>query len=273
MNLMDGSADSLETAAAASAADALSSSQSHSSDSAAHVQAAAALLAASEHEVWPLQLVDLRDGDQVEELYRLMRLVPEVIEFYLDDYVFPKTAKHQGMKLSATGQELGGDLIFPRRLGFSGTPSDLLPLELGAPKFEPGTDAKVLATLTDVDVVSARDLGGDWDVRSLLRSVATADPPVHALIDVGALVTGLSNLAVARFMLEEGLVWAEGCVFLDEGDCQMVLLRKGWHVVPLARLAALDSSKRFTFTIRCTRRGWTSGRRPEPPRRSPSART
>ena len=128
-----------------------------------HVQAAAALLAASEHEVWPLQLVDLRDGDQVEELYRLMRLVPEVIEFYLDDYVFPKTAKHQGMKLSATGQELGGDLIFPRRLGFSGTPSDLLPLELGAPKFEPGTDAKVLATLTDVDVVSARDLGGDSD--------------------------------------------------------------------------------------------------------------
>ena len=67
------------------------------------------------------------------------------------------------------------------------------------------------------------------------------------MIDVGALVTGLSNLAVARFMLEEGLVWAEGCVFLDEGDCQMVLLRKGWHVVPLARLAALDSSKRFTF--------------------------
>ena len=134
-----------------------------------------------------------------------MRLVPEVIEFYLDDYVFPKTAKHQGMKLSATGQELGGDLIFPRRLGFSGTPSDLLPLELGAPKFEPGTDAKVLATLTDVDVVSTRDLGGDWDVRTLLRSVATADPPVHALIDVGALVTGLSNLAVARFMLDEGL--------------------------------------------------------------------
>ena len=46
------------------------------------------------------------------------------------------------MKLSATGQELGGDLLFPRRLGFSGTPADLLPLELGAPKFEPGTDAK-----------------------------------------------------------------------------------------------------------------------------------
>ena len=107
-------------------------------------------------EVWPLQLVDLRDEDQVEALYQLLRLTPEVIEYYLDRYVFPKTARHQGMKLSATGQELGGDLLFPRRLGFSGTPADLLPLELGAPKFEPGTDAKVLATLADESVV-ARD--------------------------------------------------------------------------------------------------------------------
>jgi hypothetical protein len=35
------------------------------------------------------------------------------------------------MKLSASGQELGGDLLFGRRLGFSGTPSTLLPEELG----------------------------------------------------------------------------------------------------------------------------------------------
>jgi hypothetical protein len=28
-------------------------------------------------------------------------------------------------------QELGGEMLFPSRLGFSGTPSDLLPLDLG----------------------------------------------------------------------------------------------------------------------------------------------
>jgi hypothetical protein len=55
----------------------------------------AAVLAASADEVWPLQLVDLRDTDQVEELYQLLRLVPEVIDFYLNDYIFPKTARHQ----------------------------------------------------------------------------------------------------------------------------------------------------------------------------------
>ena len=33
----------------------------------------------------------------------------------------------QQMKLSASGQELGGDLLFGRRLGFSGAPSALSP--------------------------------------------------------------------------------------------------------------------------------------------------
>ena len=216
-------------------------------DAKARAQAAAALLAAAESEVWPLQLVDLRDADQVEELYQLLRMTPEVIDFYLNDFIFPKTARHQGLKLSATGQELGGDLVFPRRLGFSGTPADLLPLELGTPKFELGTDAKVLATLTDHDVVATREIPPGWDVLSLLRTIAAADPPIHALVDTGALITNLSNLSVARFLLENGLKWAEGVVFLDEGDRQMVLMRKGWAVTPLARVAALDKSKRFSF--------------------------
>ena len=37
----------------------------------------------------------------------------------------------QGLKVTANGQDLGGDLLFQKRLGFSGTPSDLLPIELG----------------------------------------------------------------------------------------------------------------------------------------------
>eukprot|EP00959_Pyramimonas_sp_CCMP1952_P120448 2518679-Pyramimonas_sp.AAC.1 len=38
---------------------------------------------------------------------------------------------NQPLKLSASGHDLGGRLLFGRCLGFSGTPSDLLPLELG----------------------------------------------------------------------------------------------------------------------------------------------
>lgn len=55
----------------------------------------------------------------------------QVIDFYLDRLIFPDTMEHRGLKLAANGQDVGGDMMFDVKLGFSGTPSDLLPLELG----------------------------------------------------------------------------------------------------------------------------------------------
>lgn len=49
----------------------------------------------------------------------------------------------QVLKLTANGQDLGGALLFERRLGFSGTPSDLLPVEMGKCHFEDGDTAQV----------------------------------------------------------------------------------------------------------------------------------
>ena len=91
-------------------------------------------------------------------------------------------------------------------------------------------------------------MSSDWTVGTILKTIATAEPPLHALIDAGALITGKSNRAVAKFLLENGLEWAEGCVFLDENDAQMILMRRGpWEVIPLARVAAMPQSKRFSF--------------------------
>lgn len=54
--------------------------------------------------------------------------------------------------------------------------------------------------LTDPAVASQRLLGNDWSVAALLGEVArSSDPPFHALIDGGALVTGMTNLEVARW--------------------------------------------------------------------------
>ena len=44
--------------------------------------------------------------------------------------------RSQRTKISASGQAVGGDMLFGRRVGFSGTPSDLLPVELG--QYDPG---------------------------------------------------------------------------------------------------------------------------------------
>lgn len=129
--------------------------------------------------------------------------------------------EHQSLQLSASGHDLGGDILFGRRLGFSGTPSDLLPVELGRCKYEKGSDGKMLALLTDAQVVQLRPLPPDWSPLGILHEVATASPPYHALIDTGALVTGLDNRAAAVALLDGGLE-AQGfrgvVFFTDDGD-------------------------------------------------------
>jgi hypothetical protein len=104
------------------------------------------------HDLWPLQLIDLKDEDMIGTLYRLLRHLPQVIEYYLDTYIFPETMEHQGLKLAANGQDVGGDMLFKTKLGFSGTPSDLLPVELGRCQFEMGNTAMMLYYLTDTQV-------------------------------------------------------------------------------------------------------------------------
>ena len=59
---------------------------------------------------------------------------------YLNDSAFPRTMLRQRLKLQANGSDFGGDMLFGCRLGFSGTPSDLLPLGLRPCYFEPGTE-------------------------------------------------------------------------------------------------------------------------------------
>lgn len=88
-----------------------------------------------------------------------------------------------------------------------------------------------------------RHLGG---VQGLLHWAANHDPPFHALIDSGALVTGLSNYEVARRLLEEGLAGMEGCVYLDQFDRKMVVLRGVLKPMPLHR-CGVRPENRFTF--------------------------
>ena len=84
--------------------------------------------------VVPLWLLKQSNDDQMQKLFALLRKQPTTIHWYLENVIFPSFMQHQRLKLSASGQELGGSMLFSRRLGFSGTPSDLLPLDLGEPR-------------------------------------------------------------------------------------------------------------------------------------------
>jgi hypothetical protein len=93
---------------------------------------------------------------------------------------------------------VGGDIMFPKRIGFSGTPSDLLPMELGKCDYERGSDGKMVSVMTDKDICSVAHLENGWTAETILERISIAEPPRKALIDTGALITGLSNLEVSR---------------------------------------------------------------------------
>ena len=195
--------------------------------------------------ILPLQMVQTGDPEQMGRLHEALRVLPDAVHYTLLNLHFPRLLLAQRTKLSASGQELGSGILWGRRLGFSGTPSDLLPTELKC-HFEPGSEGRIVHTLSSTTYVD-HTLLNRWTVASLLKAVATHnDPPFHALIDTGALVTGMSNREVAENLLREGLAGLEGCVYLDDNDKQMVLLRSSPHAVPIKE-CGLPWEARFTF--------------------------
>eukprot|EP00967_Tisochrysis_lutea_P022389 scaffold25495_cov30-Tisochrysis_lutea.AAC.5 len=144
----------------------------------------------------PLQLLDLHDSQEISRLHALLHLAAMPIFDLLHLHTFPQTMEFQPHKLSASGQDLGGSILIPLRLGFSGTPSSLLPLEMGKCRFAQGVEAQILSTMTNPSIVSFFPLMSGWCCESLLKLVAQAEPPYAALIDTGALITGYSNKQV-----------------------------------------------------------------------------
>ena len=57
-----------------------------------------------EMEVVPLRLFKRSNQDQMEKLFRIVRLLPDTIHWYLENFIFPSYMRHQVMKLSACGQ-------------------------------------------------------------------------------------------------------------------------------------------------------------------------
>ena len=155
-----------------------------------------------------------------------------MILYYLRRMVFPAVMQHQHTKLTATGLDVCGDTLFLRRAAFSGTPSNILPQGMMC-EYEPGSDAKILRILADPKITTPfeGDLS-DWSVRGLLVMVAQSN--FDALIDTGALITGMSNEETARFLLRSGLRRKEGCVFIDETGKHKCVMRSTGRVVDLA---------------------------------------
>lgn len=66
-------------------------------------------------DIWALHLINFDDEEQFEVCYQLLKKLPHAIYYYLSHDIFPIVMRHQGMKISASGQELGSGMLFPRR--------------------------------------------------------------------------------------------------------------------------------------------------------------
>ncbi|CAE7042011.1 GRDP1 [Symbiodinium sp. CCMP2456] len=199
--------------------------------------------------VWPLELLDINDPEQVQLVYDVLRYSPMAIRHLLEHNVFiAGTLDRNETQLTACGQELAGPQLFKQCLGFSGTPNDLLPKSMGRCIYAEGDDGKVLQVLSSTQHVSVVELGR-WspvqilDIVAKTRSSRGNRPKYHALIDSGALVTGMTNREVAEYLLENGLEGLDGVLFLDERDERVVLERDSRRVVELVPKATFAKAK------------------------------
>ncbi|CAJ1390013.1 unnamed protein product [Effrenium voratum] len=191
-----------------------------------------------------------RCPDMSSVAMELLGPVPEIVLWYLLTMVFDAVLRQQPYKLSATGQELGSSMLFSSRIGFSGTPSSLLPEELGECLFEAENEGEILSVLSDEQhvVPPLIEMPADWSPESILITVAKSkDPVYHCLIDTGALVMGFTNEEVAKLllkMLSEELF--DGVAYFDDHDAPMVFLRGAVKPALLSE-AGVPMERRFTF--------------------------
>ena len=164
------------------------------------------------------------------------RRTPSVVHAFLSGFAFPVATRSQTLKLSASGHDLlAADALFGARLGFTGTPNDLTPDGVSV-EYDAPAEAAIFRALTAPATLSVAALS-NWTVMRVLARVAglppgemppppswapdrlsagaaagstalpvflgavpdpASLPPLRALIDVGALVTSLSNKGASR---------------------------------------------------------------------------
>ena len=195
----------------------------------------------------PLHLFRLDDPVQVGDLWRTIRGNVDAVWYYLREDVFPLCLRYRAQKLWAASEDLGGRSLFRSRVGFSGTPTGLLPRDMGECIWETGTEGRFLRTLMSWRIVRGVDeFPAGWTVDELLAHVARG--PFDALIDTGALITGLTNEQVALRLLEvpRGLPGKVGVVYLDHAGRPRLMLRATRTSVPFEQ-SGVAASQRFTF--------------------------
>ncbi|KAN0084491.1 hypothetical protein V8E55_007995 [Tylopilus felleus] len=183
--------------------------------------------------LWQLSELNLRPSEQWDkDIFPLFSHNQAAIDLYLSRAVFPKEAKGYPWKLSASSWDLAEKrekLI----TGFSGTNDGqwLLPMSVAQCDLDhqKGTNAKVLAYLLRPEngsYMMVHKCDERWLTHTFLQLLATQQPEIRVLLDVGSQILDLSNRQVATAWLDIAND-AAGAIYFNEDDELRVLTRNG----------------------------------------------
>jgi hypothetical protein len=170
----------------------------------------------------------------LEDAFKSFRYNKGTIDFFLRKEVFPKYATEYTQRLCAAGWDLPSTNEERLTIGFSGTNDNraLLPLTIEQRDVatQQHTNAMVLDLLLREEnqeyMQAVHEDGSAFSTEDLLKYVSSHRPPIHVLIDVGAIVLDMTNRDVAHFWLRQ-VSSAKGVVFFDETHEPIVMDRFG----------------------------------------------
>jgi hypothetical protein len=198
-------------------------------------------------------VINADDQGQVEELCRHLRLNRNVLDHYMNNFVFPVHAKQFGVKLQASGwdlplfsrSQLGEENSCAKTTGFSGTNDNkmMLPLNIkqdDLPSLRQ-TNAEVLTYFLQTrnrKYYLAALQGKRLTEEGLLRRIATME--INILIDAGAYILEMDNRSLAKAWLDM-CPPAKAAVYFGADNRAWVQYRGGKEVVPLLATPFADN--------------------------------
>jgi hypothetical protein len=220
-------------------------------------------------EFWNLEAIDLQNTNATTHLHALVaqRNVFQLKQYYLLHIVFPAISSFSKESISADALDMTN--MFSSIFGFSGTLTEnVYPLSWAVdgrdfkPNLNDDDQTRMRTILCDSDHVNvtylvqcsdgqwnivsdeqqSRNFESSWKVQDLLEAVVTR-AGISCLIDCGALVTGLSNDEVAKFLMnlknddprfDDFRKKFSVCVFWDSSDAPVALERGASAVTQLS---------------------------------------
>jgi hypothetical protein len=173
--------------------------------------------------------INLGDSLEMEKLAKFFRFNTATINFWLNKFVFPIETRQFPFKLVASACDLANAQLKPMR-GFSGTKDScrLLPIgtELGSLPQLQGTDGDVLARITAPENREVLEINSDSSDKVIDFIVSLPGDEGSVLIDVGALMIGMTNAQVAEYWLKKSPSRFDAAVFFEDNKV-MAVLRNG----------------------------------------------